>query len=235
MSKFCQKIACCIVIPSIPGRFYPSSTATQKKKKAEKILTLPSQPLHSTTYRFNCASFLLLLSPPYLLTSSFQRLLNTEYSILRPVVNCFFEVLRAKIGLDFVSFLFSLCSQMLASFQLCPRKVKPLQYTLGKNILKMFLSRIPHWPPRPSEANRGQQRPTEANRGQHRQTEVNRCKQLSTEAKRDQQRPTEINRGQQRPTDANRGQQRPTKAKRGQKRLTEANRGQQRPLTLKSI
>ena len=56
MSKFCQKIACCIVIPSIPGRFYPSSTATQKKKKAEKKLTLPSQPLHSTTD---------LIAPPF--------------------------------------------------------------------------------------------------------------------------------------------------------------------------
>ena len=35
----CQKITCWIVIPSIPGRFYPSSTATQNSRRKR-----PSQP-----------------------------------------------------------------------------------------------------------------------------------------------------------------------------------------------
>ena len=161
MSKFCQKIACCIVIPSIPGRFYPSSTATQKKKRQKKYWHCPASLctlLHTDLIAPPFSSYSLHLTYLLLLFKDYW-ILNTVFFDLS-VVNCFFEVLRAKIGLDFVSFLFSLCSQMLASFQLCPRKVKPLQYTLGKNILKMFLSSIPHWPPRPSEANRGQQRPT---------------------------------------------------------------------------
>ena len=49
MSKFCQKIACCIVIPSIPGRFYPSSTATQNREREKK---------GQASLRFNCAFLL---------------------------------------------------------------------------------------------------------------------------------------------------------------------------------
>ena len=47
-SIVCQKIACWIVIPSIPGRFYPSSTATQNRERKKGQASL----------RFNCAFLL---------------------------------------------------------------------------------------------------------------------------------------------------------------------------------
>ena len=75
---------------------------------------IPNLLGHPVKQFFNCASFLLLLS----FNSKNYWILNSVYSRL-----FFWSTEGAnKIGLDFVSFLFSLCSQMLASFQLCPRK-----------------------------------------------------------------------------------------------------------------
>ena len=146
MSKFCQKIACCIVIPSIPGRFYPSSTATQERKKAEK------------KYYFwdGLASLCtVLIAPPFSSFCPFRSdWISGDWSnrfvVYRPVVN-FFEhywvYLGRRLGFNFVSFLFSLCSQMLASFQLCPRKgqatsVHSRQNTPVKNNIRKSVVRI---------------------------------------------------------------------------------------------
>ena len=93
-------------------------------KKAQKAIfwseihffrkRIPNLLGHPVKQFFNCASFLLLLS----FNSKNYWILNSVYSRL-----FFWSTEGAnKIGLDFVSFLFSLCSQMLASFQLCPRK-----------------------------------------------------------------------------------------------------------------
>ena len=75
---------------------------------------------------------------------------SNRFVVYKPVVN-FFEhywvYLGRRLGFNFVSFLFSLCSQMLASFQLCPRKgqatsVHSRQNTPVKNNIRKSVVRI---------------------------------------------------------------------------------------------